>query len=227
MKERDIECASVVDELAGLLYGELEGEVLAGVEEHLTGCASCRAELESLRGTRDGLDLWTPLEDEDASAVARSILGRRRRSGVRAAWIGIAAALVAFFGLASTGAELDYDDGRVALRFELPWIDARRGPLRETVQDIARAQVEAELASWSESQLDRFADWSLREEEQRMHLALAVDNVRRQDREALEAYFGAVQRGAVRENEFTREAIYQLASLVAPEGEQGNQESER
>ena len=45
-------CDQVREKLIDLVYGELAGPEAAAVEEHLRGCAACRAELARLRRPR-------------------------------------------------------------------------------------------------------------------------------------------------------------------------------
>jgi hypothetical protein len=46
--------------LAGYLYDECDAAERAAIEAHLAGCASCTADVESLRSTRGALSGWTP-----------------------------------------------------------------------------------------------------------------------------------------------------------------------
>jgi len=48
-------CDQVREKLIDLVYGELAGPEAAAVEEHLRGCAACRAELARLRRARAAL----------------------------------------------------------------------------------------------------------------------------------------------------------------------------
>lgn len=49
-------CENVQAELAFLLYGELSFDEEEQIEQHLSGCAHCRQELESMRGLHTTLD---------------------------------------------------------------------------------------------------------------------------------------------------------------------------
>jgi predicted anti-sigma-YlaC factor YlaD len=85
--------------LSALLDNELTAEEAARAEEHLAGCAQCRAERDQLAQARQAvrdlpvLDLPPPLWVQ----VMRS----RRRTARPVAWVGAAAAAVALIGLAA------------------------------------------------------------------------------------------------------------------------------
>ena len=51
MKAEKIGCREVVDLLADYLDGELSSEIVKGLEEHLSGCDSCTAFLNTYRQT--------------------------------------------------------------------------------------------------------------------------------------------------------------------------------
>jgi hypothetical protein len=221
-------CEEVRAELAGLLYGELDGPDRDRVEAHLADCPACRAEHGGLAETRNLLDAWSPdvpgATVEASREVARAIL-RPRRSALRPVLLAAAAGILAFLGLASLGADLEHEAGRLTVSFRLPWVPyapvedsafvAEAPPpggdeWSELVRQVALEHVDEHVVATLEG-------WSLREEEQRMRLARAIDTVRQRDRASLAELFQAVQRGTVRENRFTREALYELASLVDQE----------
>jgi predicted anti-sigma-YlaC factor YlaD len=82
----------VRDELPGFLYGELDAEHAARVEEHLARCAACRSELESLQGVRRLLDAApAPDVQVDVRAIYRQSAERQQRSARR--WRRVAAVL--------------------------------------------------------------------------------------------------------------------------------------
>ncbi len=225
-----IPCSAIQDELAALLYGELEGDSSAQVERHLESCDACRGVLEGFARTKHALDAWSPPASGDAGDAwreAREVArGARRRSLVahrkRSVLLGLAASLLVFLGLSALGAELDWRAGRVTLSFELPWISseselADAGDWTQEMRRIARAAADERLAAWDASQGGRLADWSLREAEERSRLVHAIDRARELDRESFANVLSSFQRGAAQEIRFTREAVTELASFVARE----------
>jgi len=72
-------CRRSETDLILYLYGELDGEGKAGFEDHLTGCAQCRAEAEILRGTAERWRRDAPEITAPRRCVDRALRGRRRR----------------------------------------------------------------------------------------------------------------------------------------------------
>jgi hypothetical protein len=58
--------------LVDYLYGELMPHDREAFDRHLTSCATCRDEVDGLRGTRTSLALWAPPEPELGFEVVRS-----------------------------------------------------------------------------------------------------------------------------------------------------------
>jgi hypothetical protein len=94
------------DEKMDLLYGEADAESVRRLNEHLASCASCRDEMAALRQVRTTLGEWK---------LPSSPAVRPPRTG----WILPAAAailLVAAGVIVLRGAEVRYEEGRLALR---------------------------------------------------------------------------------------------------------------
>jgi hypothetical protein len=69
-------CDEVTKALPLYYYGELEGEVEEGVEDHLQSCASCQAELERQRALAAALDRHALTPDSELLAECRHELAR-------------------------------------------------------------------------------------------------------------------------------------------------------
>ena len=87
-------CDQVREKLIDLVYGELAGPEAAAVEEHLRGCAACRAELARLRRARAALAKFRAGEPEAAPPLTLPAAPRRIALPYRR-WIGAAAAVAA------------------------------------------------------------------------------------------------------------------------------------
>jgi predicted anti-sigma-YlaC factor YlaD len=100
-------CREWRESLGAHALGQLSDEERAGLEAHLEGCSSCRAELEQLSALAGPLSLADPARFESApvpppslaarvaAAIARERLaGRRRRMRVGLAFAGTAAAAI-------------------------------------------------------------------------------------------------------------------------------------
>jgi hypothetical protein len=100
-------CRETRESLGAYALGHLSEQERLGVEAHLEGCASCRAELEQLTGVVHPLSLADPARFESApqlpatlgakvaASIARERLGRRRRRLGFGLALGGAAAAVA------------------------------------------------------------------------------------------------------------------------------------
>jgi hypothetical protein len=111
-------CETVREELAALLYDELEDTVRRRVEEHLHECEACRAELTGYRSAMHMLDEWSEVERPSKSRHERVIrAGRRGWRWVRPAVVGAAAAAIAFAVLSLLGLSVSYNEGRLLLTF--------------------------------------------------------------------------------------------------------------
>lgn len=82
-------CENVSAQMMDLLYGELSPEARAGVDEHVAGCARCRAELEGFERTRavarQGLDEAPPVRARVAivKAAAEHLAAARAQPAAR------------------------------------------------------------------------------------------------------------------------------------------------
>jgi hypothetical protein len=112
--------------LIAFLYDEVDPALRAAFEVHLTTCASCRSELDALRGVRTRLAQWAPPEPSFAVVSRQSPVGSRPSSvdtpghqGWREipVWAQVAAALL-FLGVSAGIANLDvrYDSNGLAIR---------------------------------------------------------------------------------------------------------------
>jgi anti-sigma-K factor RskA len=122
------------DDLALYAMGSLEGSERAALEEHLQSCASCRCELELLRGDLGQLALTAMGPQPPArarqrllSAIAReprlpvpvetATQGRRSWWGILG-WVAAAAMVLLAFGLLRQNSSLQRDLASLKSRFE-------------------------------------------------------------------------------------------------------------
>ncbi|HEY3107333.1 MAG TPA: zf-HC2 domain-containing protein, partial [Chloroflexota bacterium] len=70
--------AHVRDELSAYLDGELEPAGRQAVDDHLAGCAECRAELDGLRQTRDLLRAVRPVAPPRSFAITAEMAAAAR-----------------------------------------------------------------------------------------------------------------------------------------------------
>ena len=76
-------CTDVSEHLLDVLYGDADPAVRRDVDDHVSRCAACAAQLDSLRRTIGTLDAWTPLERPVPGHTGRreSGCGRGQRDG--------------------------------------------------------------------------------------------------------------------------------------------------
>jgi hypothetical protein len=118
-------CAQTRDALTDLLYGELPPAVAQAVQEHLAGCAPCRAEFAALRQVRATLDaapVPVPRAEVDLPRLYREAARRqtqrlRRWRRLAAASLAAAAVLLIAFGL---NLEVRLEQHQVVLRWGKP-----------------------------------------------------------------------------------------------------------
>lgn len=225
MTETHPDCAEVRAELVTLLYADAEPAAADRLRRHLAGCDACRAELAALEGTRSALDLWTPASPLGEPAdIVRAL---RPPRSARPVLLAVAAGLLAFLALGAFGARVEVAEGRMTVSLALPWVPpapASRGGLdgaewEQRMRSIARQEADARSAVLTDSQTERLADWSRREEQQRLQLVRSIDDVRLRDRRALQGALFDLRQGAQQETRITREALLELASLVADRDE--------
>ena len=91
-------CTECRDLLPLHLYGDLSDAERANVDDHLTGCGPCRADLAALTQTRAALDaIPVVVPVVDLNRIYRAEIERQRRAARRwraAALVGVAAALI-------------------------------------------------------------------------------------------------------------------------------------
>jgi putative zinc finger protein len=104
------------EQLVAYVYDEMNRDERSRLEDHLGGCADCRAELAGLRAARVQLAAWTPPElDVDFQIV------RHNHGGWRAWWspawgLAAAAALVLAAAAAIANVQVRYDRDGMTIR---------------------------------------------------------------------------------------------------------------
>ena len=115
------------DRISAFLDDELDETRAMAVTRHLADCATCLAELEDLRRTRDALRRWaaTPPPAVPVGAIARPGVVRKLSRGLRLA----SAGLVATIALTGVAYLVGEDRGEVVPPADLFLIDhlARTG----------------------------------------------------------------------------------------------------
>jgi hypothetical protein len=119
-------CRETRESLGAYALGHLSEDEQAGLEAHLEGCPSCRAELEQLTAVVRPMSLADPARFESApqppaslgarvaASIARERLGRRRRRlGLGLALGGAAAAVATMLVLLVLPGEEAPDPGRI------------------------------------------------------------------------------------------------------------------
>jgi hypothetical protein len=174
--------------------------------------------------TRRALGAWSAVEDPDSPArVARVALDSRSHGNVERArpWlVGLAAALIAFAGLAFSGAELTRDGGRVTLSLRLPFGGTQAPPrsdqgLEQRAAAAARHATEQALASFEQTQAAQGIEREQRRRMERVELVRAIDRALAAERRRTAGWIGLYSRGAAREDHRTREAVAQLVSHLS------------
>jgi hypothetical protein len=119
-------CREMRESLGAYALGHLSADERAGLEAHLEGCASCRAELEQLSAVVRPMSLADPARFESApqlpatlgarvaASIARERLGRRRRRlGLGLGLAGAAAAVATILVLLVLPGEEASEPGRI------------------------------------------------------------------------------------------------------------------
>ncbi len=219
-------CDGFRSELPALVVGEMSAKERAALERHLLDCSACRDELEALRSTLRSLEDWklpTLVEDPRVvAAAARAAARRVRRSRRLLPRIAAAAAALLVLSLLALGAEIRAGNGELVLRMALPGrarslID--RGDWEPEMRRIASAEASEHLANFSERQAEWFADYALAQQRERERLIQAIDRVRAEDQKLVLEIVDSLATRNVQENKVTRNALVELASLVAPASE--------
>jgi len=217
--KNETNCDDIRDELAALLYGELPPDQEAAVERHLQNCAPCARILAELRATAGLLAHWSaPRVVESPSTIAASVAAQahrpRRRSWLR---IAAAAAILLFASLTVLGSEVRYANGELTVSLRIAGgrptpVTRANTPVgwESTVRRIAAE----ELSTRAEDQERRLVDWTRTELEARDRLARAFDRLRTEDQRVVAGLLDNFQTTSARENQLTREALVDLASLV-------------
>lgn len=209
-----LDCSDVRGELAALAYDDLEPGPRRAAERHLAACAACREALARLEGARARLDRWTepgrhpafapvpaPRRAELLAGVAAASPPRSGRRARPILW-SVAAGLLAFVLLAASSARAELASGRLVLTLTAPWSSA---PAADRA-DALPAELLAELAA--------LRDADLRAGAERARLIAFVEEARAADRRALSALLDELALGAAREDQRTRRALGELATLV-------------
>ena len=219
--DRDRSCAAIRSELAALLYDELDSAGQRAVEQHLEACPACRAELQELRAAGRLLSRWrAPEPADDARLLALELARRAERT--RPAWrplvrrLAAAAAGLLVVLLFAAGTRVRIGGGELVVSLRLPWVQAGASPAWEQhVRTIAADEVSQLSATLSEDQAVRLLDWSALQEAERARLVHAIDRARVEDQRFFTTLLGAVGQETAQQNQLTREALIDLASVVA------------
>jgi hypothetical protein len=112
------------DALMSYLYGE-DGPAVRIFDAHLATCATCREELDELRGVRGRLAEWAPPEPVEALTTLRRFAPRPKRSlwgalGDMPVWAQVAAASL-IVGLSTGLANLDVTYGANGFTIRSGW----------------------------------------------------------------------------------------------------------
>lgn len=223
------ECARIREELAALVYGELDPARRAEVQRHVAGCAACGAEERDLRELRGRLDLWrVPLPGEDAAALAgeaRRRAARQRAPLRRTLWLSVAAVLLA--ALFAAGGSLRLERDALTLELRVPWKVGSMGSARRAAPAEEASQREAKLRRiagelvderaglLAEQQLAWLREWSRLEEARRAALAWSFDQARAEDRELVARLIERALARTASEDRLTRGALADLALVVS------------
>jgi anti-sigma-K factor RskA len=135
------------EQLGAYVLGQLAPQARAGVQQHLSGCAECRAEVAELEPVVAALDRLDPTGGPPAEppaalgdqvlvevGVRRAAAARRSRLRRAAASVLVAASIAAAFGLGSwyAGPRNDPPVIAVALSLDQPGLTADAGLVRHT-----------------------------------------------------------------------------------------------
>lgn len=214
-----LDCARVREELAGLVYGELDPALGAEVRRHLAACSACGAEERGLRELRGRLDLWrVPQPSEDAALLAteaRRQATRRPARLRRILWLSAAAiVLAALFA----GGRVRLERDALTLEWRAPWSGAPRGEALASAAEVRRIAgelVDERARLLAEQQLGWLREWSRLEDGRRAALARAIDQARAEDRELVALLVERALARTANEDRLTRGALADLAFVVA------------
>ncbi len=220
-------CDEVRQEIAALLYGELEAEMRAAVERHLDGCPSCRAEHAQQRQTMALLDHWLEpaLPESPVAGVTKpepAFPGRMRVFRLlRPLAYGAAAAVVLFGLLILLGAEARYRDGQITLTLGrgAPQADRHLDLLSDTqgavqVRRLAGEECDQRIEELVGLLAEEFAELNRRQEQRQVLLARALDVQRARDRDTQMAALEVLARGVGRDSARQRRAIGNIYDLM-------------
>lgn len=110
--------------LIDYVYGELTSHDREAFDRHLTSCATCRDEVDGLRGTRTSLASWAPPEPDLGFEVVR---GRRAAAGWSArvwGWspaLGLAAAAMVIGAVSAAIANVEVTTGAGGITVTTRW----------------------------------------------------------------------------------------------------------
>ncbi len=115
------------------VYGELDGEARAGLDEHLRGCAECRATVDGWRGAMADLDAWELPE-------ARPERPRQRRLLPLAAAALLMVAVGYLVGRTATAPQVDAEQIKAELAAQLA------PQIRRQVEEEVASRLAADMA---------------------------------------------------------------------------------
>lgn len=229
-------CNTVQEKLALLVYDELSAEDARDVRAHLADCASCGAELKAINEARESLDQWEPIEadvplravlDEsvdDRTPVVATVAGGARRGRRWIPWTaGIAAGLALALTVLALGAEVSRDNGRLTISFG-PAASARPSDTQPAA--LTDAQMK-ELKSMLLEQVDSNTSWGMEMVDERFNelenaqddrfLALVhtIRTMREEDMQRFEDALTALALDTAQQTQQTRAALQDVAQQMA------------
>jgi len=152
------------ERLVGYLYDESSPAERQAVEAHLSRCAACAAELDSLRGVRVELASWRPPAIDLGYRVTREpvVAAPARRGWGLPAWAQVGAAvLVLGAGAGLANLEIQYGSGGVTVRTGWGKATTAVSPMVKTAQPLASPSggvTPAELKALEARLREEFAD---------------------------------------------------------------------
>jgi len=236
-------CPDVADQLALLLYNELDDDAAREVRAHLESCAACGGQWSELQRTKRLLDEWTPVEvggdvrallEEAPKAVATlprggAVRGVRGIRGWRSMITGLAAGLVLMVTLFFVGVNVRTTDGGMVLTFgraAAPVMEETTiipAALREfdpqafetRIQQATFERIDQSNFELAEDFTRFLRQWDELQARQRTELTELLARAVRQDVQRLERNIALVAQGAANDNFNTMRALDDFAQAVA------------
>lgn len=187
-----MKCEFSREKLVGFFYDELAADERAGVEEHLSGCSSCRKEVKQLTQTTNLLQAWP---DESPQLNLRFVAeparhkSRLRNVVSRRVGIGLAAgAAAALLLLALMNFEASYAHGNLSVKLSL--FPQQSQPVMAAHPDSAKFVTQPQFDAWQAEHVQfvrgLLADLETRQRrDNRLLLTDLVENIERQRQQDL------------------------------------------